>query len=694
MNSDDREREDLRQEIERLTESQRRIVERLWRIEQHLGLAAAAQPTPPPPTPPLPLAPEPSAAPEEAPAPPAAHLTPKPVVETRLGLNWLNRIAAVTLVLAAAYFFKYAVDNDWIGEAGRIMLGLATGFVITGFAEAMWRKGQAVFAAGAAALGGGVLYLASYASWDFYHLLPAWAAFVLMVAVTFFVAALSSRQRSQVLAFLAIGAGYATPILLSTGENRPWVLFTYYLLLSAGALLLARRHTWRVLAWLAFVVPAAMFPAWAADDTDNLPGPAYLLGLLFQALFLLAYSRRMAQAALLWAPPLFGLAAWHGHWGFVPAAWASIALGLSVARRRALVYGGALALAGVTVGYWLWYDRAPFPKHIGELWLFLCVAFALFTGFVLYEIGLRRAPVTREQLGVIVASATAYFGASYHILHAPYKEWMGLFAALFGALEMGLAWWLLRSRRVEDVRPVLAFLGAGLCGLSLAIPIQLSGYSITMGWAIEAAALCWIGQRFHDRRPFYAAGAVYLLVLMRLAAFDAAAYGYRSAHAVLFNTRALTFLISAVSFAVGAYLAHKEWPRLQLGPALLYVLAHAIVLAMFLLELNDVARHADDYASARKALSVHVSVLFALYGAVLVAIGVLRRQVMDRILGLFCLAFVVLKVYFHDLWVLDRLFRVAVLAFTGALLLASSYFYSRYRNKIEAFWRADETADR
>ena len=525
------------------------------------------------------------APPHEAPA--AAVRQAQDVAETRLGLNWLNRIAAVTLVLAAAYFFKYAVDNDWIGEAGRVLLGLAAGFAVIGFSEALWRKGQTVFAAGATALGGGVLYLSSYAAWGFYNLVPGWASFALMVAVTFFVAALSARQRSEVLALLAIAAGYATPFLLSTGESHPWVLFSYDWVLSACALLLARRFTWSKLAWLAFVVPAALFLAWAANDRENLSGPGFLLGMAFQALFLTAYSRPMALAALVWVPILFGFTAYGGHWGFLPAAWAAISLGLWTARRRTLEYAGALSLSGVAIGYFMWFAYARLPQQTGLLWLFLCGAFALFTGFVLFEIGGRRTPATREQLGVIVAAATGYFGASYHLLHDPWKAWMGLFAALFGGLEMGLAWWLFRTRRIEDTRPVLAFLGAGLCALSLAIPIQLSGYSITMGWAIEAAALVWIARRFDDRRPFWAAAAIYALVAFRLAAFDAGFFDSHAAHALVFNTRALTFLIAAASFAAGAWVARRMETERAIAPLVLYVAAHAIVLGMCLLELDD-----------------------------------------------------------------------------------------------------------
>ena len=47
--------------------------------------------------------------------------------ELNFGLNWISRIAVVTVVLALAFFFEYAFENRWITESGRVLLGLACG---------------------------------------------------------------------------------------------------------------------------------------------------------------------------------------------------------------------------------------------------------------------------------------------------------------------------------------------------------------------------------------------------------------------------------------------------------------------------------------------------------------------------------------------------------------------------------------
>ena len=47
--------------------------------------------------------------------------------------------------------------------------------------------------------------------------------------------------------------------------------------------------------------------------------------------------------------------------------------------------------------------------------------------------------------------------------------------------------------------------------LTLAIPIQFVGFRITMLWALEAAALTWLGARFDRPRHQIAASLVFAL---------------------------------------------------------------------------------------------------------------------------------------------------------------------------------------
>src|SRR5689334_6198635 len=115
---------------------------RLTRIEAVLGLSTgssedlpvspAAPPKPaeppplpeilPPPLPQSPLASLPPPVPEHMSAPgsePEPAREREPSMETRFGLGWLNRVAVVTLLFGVGFFFKYVVDNQWIGPGMR-----------------------------------------------------------------------------------------------------------------------------------------------------------------------------------------------------------------------------------------------------------------------------------------------------------------------------------------------------------------------------------------------------------------------------------------------------------------------------------------------------------------------------------------------------------------------------------------------
>jgi len=46
--------------------------------------------------------------------------------------------------------------------------------------------------------------------------------------------------------------------------------------------------------------------------------------------------------------------------------------------------------------------------------------------------------------------------------------------------------------------------------------------------------------------------------------------------------------------------------------------------------------------------------------------------------------------YLYDVWLLVRVYRIAAFAVLGALLLVTSYLYSHYREKIEAWWKDDQ----
>lgn len=235
-------------------------------------------------------------------------------VETRVGLTLVNRVGVVTLILGIAFFFKWAIDNNWIGPGTRVLLGIAAGLVALGCGEAFSRKAQQVFAQGITGAGIAVIYLAVYAAYGFYSLIPQSLAFILLAAVTAAAVALSVRYRAQAIAALGLFGGYLTPVLLSRGEDHPWFLLSYSALLDATALLLAKRERWFALQVLAVAASFAIFFAWWLQNGQSNPDTfvASVFVLVYFAMFLLLGTQIVPSLAVLFAV-FEAFAVWHAH---------------------------------------------------------------------------------------------------------------------------------------------------------------------------------------------------------------------------------------------------------------------------------------------------------------------------------------------------------------------------------------------
>src|SRR5262249_26237927 len=136
----------------------------------------------------VPRAPTPTAAPPRpvAPAEPpparrtvAAHPAERARVRTVLPVqpaldaarleDWIRRhalgwVAVVLLLFATAFFLKYAFENQWIGEQGRVALGVAAGVALCLGGLVYHRKGWRLFSQMLTAGGVVLLYLAAYAA--------------------------------------------------------------------------------------------------------------------------------------------------------------------------------------------------------------------------------------------------------------------------------------------------------------------------------------------------------------------------------------------------------------------------------------------------------------------------------------------------------------------------------------------------
>lgn len=617
---------------------------------------------------------------------------PSEDLEERIGGRGLLYAGVLVLLFGVAFFLRYAFDNAWINETGRVVIGAMAGAALIAggwrFASRDLRGfGHALIGTGLA-----VLYLSVYAALNYYALIGPVLAFVMMAAVTILSAVLADRQQSQALAFIAVGGGFLTPFLVGADEDAQLTLFTYDALLIAGTLVLAGRHHWLLLNAVSYLFTLVTVVAWAnAHYSDDEWLRTFLFLTLFCVMFvqILRVTRRAqsaaahAVAALLCTAPIL----YH------------IAAVVLTARHAPAIHIYIIAFSAI--GLWLTAD----PPRPGWRVVLLFASYAPLFGSLTLPAGLSwtmanvvtivavaalhlLAPLDRvfrqdehlerSELVALHIAAIGLFGLLYQTLQPSYPELRGALAAVLALGAIGL-WQLLQSR---DPDAALNAAAIAFTLAALAVAVQFDGPPVVVGWAAEGAAATWVGLRAGSA-AFQTGGLVlWGLAVARL--FDNY-FVTPAGFTAIFNPRALTTaFVVALAYAMGVLFAryqdgHEERGRTR---AVLHVIASGITLLGITAEVQSYWRIRYETPQAYLYEQLILSLAWGIYGAVLIVIGMRRAYAPDRYIGIAVLAITVLKVFFRDLWELGGIYRVIAFVVFGVLLVAVSYLYQRRRSDL------------
>jgi hypothetical protein len=176
--------------------------------------------------------------------------------------TWFTRVGSAAVLLGVLYFFKYAVDNDWIGPAGRVALGILAGLAFLVTAEVVRKTTKPAFVHGLVGLGLAAIFISVYASSAFYQLLPTEAAFAANAAVLLVGTALAWHHKGEPILVLVLIAGFANPVMLSTGVDRPFALFAYLFAVTSVTLAVSTKLRFRYAISLAVLGTAVVFTGW------------------------------------------------------------------------------------------------------------------------------------------------------------------------------------------------------------------------------------------------------------------------------------------------------------------------------------------------------------------------------------------------------------------------------------------------
>lgn len=212
---------------------------------------------------------------------------PKRDYEKLIGENWLNKIGIAILVIGIGFFVRYAIDKNWIGEWGRVGIGLLTGGVLIGIAHYLRKKFHAF---SSVLIGGGIssfYYTISIAFHD-YQLFNQTTAFAIMVGITVFSSIISIIYDRKELAIIALIGGFTSPFMVQNGAGNYIVFFTYIAILNSGILLLSYFKKWNILSKLAVGFTTLFFGIWMLTNAP-LSGNQANWALFFITLFFLQF---------------------------------------------------------------------------------------------------------------------------------------------------------------------------------------------------------------------------------------------------------------------------------------------------------------------------------------------------------------------------------------------------------------------
>ncbi len=206
--------------------------------------------------------------------------------ETFIGQKAFGWVAVLLFVFSAAFFLRYAYQNNWIGPVGRVAIGELVGVGLLGLGWSYFRKSWTRFSNMLTATGIVVLYLATYSAFGFYRLLPQQHAGIFLAVLVIESMVVAVCYRSSVVALVAVIGGLLTPILLQTDHDSYSSFFTYLAVLNVGVVVALLMRSWSIVGSVAYLGTQWLFWMWYAGNYHP-EKFAWTLG--FQAVFCGSY---------------------------------------------------------------------------------------------------------------------------------------------------------------------------------------------------------------------------------------------------------------------------------------------------------------------------------------------------------------------------------------------------------------------
>ena len=385
-----------------------------------------------------------------------------------------------------------------------------------------------------------------------------------------------------------------------------------------------------------------------------------------------------ARLGLINPAPVFGLA------------WLLVVLLLGVSRWFALDWLPAVGLAGVAMLEAEWhircFDVAEASLPLRQVLAWYLVFYAAFTVFPF--LFLRRFQDRVLPWAVAALAGVPQFVLVHRLVAAAYPNaFMGLLPAAFAVPAWaGLVVVLKRVPAATPARlgQLAWFGGMTLFFITLIFPIQFDHQWLTIGWALEGAALLWLFHRVPHPGLRVVGTGLLIAAFVRLAGNPAVLDYHARAATPVFNWYLYAYGCVAVCLFAGAKLLAP--PRERVGeikvPPVLAALGTGLLFLLLNIEIADYFSAPGETLtfqfSGNFARDMSYSIGWALFALLLLVYGTGKQSKAARYAAMALLCVTLLKLFLHDLAQLGELYRIGAFIGVAVIAMLASFAYQKF----------------
>ena len=620
-------------------------------------------------------------------------------MERLIGENIFSKAGILIFILGIGFFVKYAIDNNWINEVTRTILGMATGLGMCGIAYRL-RESYRNFSSLLAGGGFAVSFVTIAIACNIYGIFSMAAAFVILVTLTVAMIVISLRFDRRELATVAIAGGFIAPFITAGPDGSVATLLGYVLILDVALIpVIFKRGWWELatfsspLTWIVATIVLIKYDFTLQVQMSLLLSSTIYFA-LFSVLHVVALSRGDTYSRKLYIATLSML--FINNIAFFAISEATVA-DMAVMNR---VKGAVPVIIAVVNGA-LYYRCSGNNEMIRRV----------LTALVIFPVALI-FPLQFSSTFTVL-SCFACYGALLNLAYALRREPL----IGWGAFIM----WILTAIGImgifaydDDCRPWDGFatsLTCSIASLSSAWMVNRFKESYARDATIVYTSMLWFGALVLimglnlvytsywgeevSSCGVMASGMAFMLAVSLLTSrggnigwlFPGAGaiwYGCSSIfpsgeHALAAScflwVGAVIYVILAVSEGLKAFCRGDFRPLGVKAFTIYFNLAVTLFVAVatiYMLRETGLSR----------MYSTGLSVALAVSGAVQLIIGLKRRVKLMRCTGLGIMGIVLVKLIVHDLWQLPTIGRIIVFILLGIILLFISFLYQKLRPAI------------